>query len=381
MRLHSPMVVFKPSVILSSIKDLQGNHHRDLYMQSGVPASINILESLKGDPSLQGAIPKLTASRLSGIAPLARDEAVSDQNIKIIPQKAFRALPAISGKVYCSKLNGRMARPFATASLDIETAPFSKERMIITDVKVELHDGLSEHLGDAYAPALPIVCQPKDNIVCLYRLTPVENLGDRSKQSLAKMISITIRSTIFVSDTCQPRIEMKWKTSIDFSTALNPIYGTPGQSMQRSSRPSSLATSASASDVNVLPTTTREDKSSLDSRIHPIRQQTASVSNSGLFLTVTAPSTTRTGVPFSWHVLVMNRCSKPRQLALNLVWKQDRSVDRGHLLRAPKSPITDLKRAGVVDAVTDEDSLWIMQGSGRKEVARVLSLMMDVQIG
>jgi len=381
MRLQSPMVVFKPSVILSPIKEEHGDGVRDPYLPSGIPGSMNLLESLKGDPNLQDAVPKLTGSRLSSIAPLALSEALSAGNLKVIPQKAFRALPAISSKVRYSRSNGRSGRASIIASLDIEAAPFSKDNIEITRIDMDLPDGLAEDLGRGHAPMLPLACQPKDNPVCLYRLTPDDAAAESSKPATGRTVLVSIQATVLVSKICRPNIEMRWKTGEDFSTALNPTYGAPGQSMQRPSRPRSLSTAPSTSNVNNLPATARERDSSTSVGVNQTRQRAISVSDFNLSVTFTAPRTVRVGKPFSWDVLVLNRSSKPRQLTLTIIPKRNRGANKGHLPQSSTPSAVERKESDTAEAVFDEILLYGMQRNAGVEAAQVIGLSTDVRVG
>jgi hypothetical protein len=375
------MIVFKPSALMGPVKEDDGVQFQDPYLQSGVPASINLLESLKGDPSLQGAIPKLTASRLSSIAPLAYNGAANHGNLKVVPQKAFRALPAISSRVRYSRSNDRTEKPCTIAALDIEAAPFSKDDIEITKIDMKLPDGSTEDLGKGRAPMLPLLCHPKDNPVCLYRLIPNDSSSQASNPTSARTVLVTIKAIVIVSKTCRPTIEMRWKTGVDFSTALNPIYGAPGQSMQRPSRPSSLSTAPSTSNVNDLPMTTREGDSSSRGRANQTRQRVVSVSDFGLSVTFTAPKTVNVREPFSWDVLVLNRSNKPVQLAFTVITKRKSRVNEGHLPRSFTSSATESKNSDTAEAVIDENFVYARQRNASNEAAQVINLTTDVRIG
>lgn len=381
MRLQSPMIVFKLSAVLKTLDEERGNTLQDPFLPSGIPGSINLLESLKGDPNLNGAVPKLTASRLSSIAPLATDSATSGDVLKIIPQKAFRALPAISSKVRYSRSNGRPGTPSIIASLDVEAAPFSNDDMEITKIDMRLLDGLSEDLGRGHAPRLALTCQPKDNFICLYRLTPNESCPTSSNSTPAGTILITIQATVLISETCRPEIEMRWKTGVDFSTALNPVYGAPGQSMQRSSRPSSLSTAPVTAIVNNLPLTAREGDWSTNTKTSQTRQRAVSVSEFGLSVTFTSPRTVQVMQPFSWNVLVLNRSSKPRRLAFEVIPKRNIGLNEVQVPQSLPPPDVQRKQSETAEAIVHENLLLEMQRNTGGEAAEVISLTTDVMVG
>ena len=381
MRLQSPMIVFKPSATLRPIHEESNDKLRDPILPSGVPASINLLESLKGDPTLQGAVPRLSASRLSSVKPQAYDEAINDGTLKINAQKAFRALPAISSRVRYSRSNGHNGKPSVIACLDLETAPFSKDNIKITKIDMQLSDGSAEKLGNGHAPTLPLTCQAKDNPVFLYRLTLDETLHDSSNSSSARTVLITVHADVLVSETCYPSIEMRWKTGVDFSTALNPTYGAPGQSMQRPRRPSSLSRTPAAASTGKRPASSGEADSSATSGANQARERAVSVSDFGVSVTFAAPKTVRVGQPFSWDVMVLNRSSKLRQLVLTVVPKRRKGFGGDHLAKASSSSAGVQNASSTAEAVVDENVLYAMQRNAGNDAAQVISLSTDVRIG
>jgi hypothetical protein len=381
MRLQSPMIVFKPFATLQPIHGERTKEIRDPVLPSGVPASINLLESLKGDPTLQGAVPKLSASRLASVKPQTYDNPTSDGTLKINAQKAFRALPAISSRVRYSKSNGPPGKPSVIACLDLETAPFSKDDIKLIELDMQLSDGSAEKLGKGHAPTLPLICKAKDNPVFLYRLTPNEALHDSSTSSSTRTVLITVHAVVLVSNTCYPSIEMRWKTSVDFSTALNPTYGAPGQSMQRPRRPSSLSRTPAAASGTKWPVSSGEADSSTKPGANQARERAVCVSDFGVSITFMAPKTVQVGQPFSWDVMVLNRSSKPRELILTVIPKRRKGSGGGHTARASPSPARVHDTSSTAEIVIDENVLYTMQRHAGKDAAQVISLSTDVRVG
>jgi hypothetical protein len=379
MRLQSPTIVFKPTATLRPSEEENSNKFKDPYLPSGVPASTNLLESLKSDLGIQRANPRLSAARLSRINPVASDADATDRTIKTSSTKAYRALPALSSRVRYSRANGRAGKPSIIASLDIETAPFSNEIVKLTAVDMELSDGSTEDLGKSYLPFLPLECQPKDNPIFLFRLMPNETVSDSSHQSSARTVLVTVHALVLVSSVCQPKIEMRWKTGVDFSTALNPTYGAPGQSMQRQRRPNNLSRTLSSTTLNSMHAPTREPD--LTSGATQKGQRTVSVSDFGVSVTFTAPRKIQLGHPFAWNVLVLNRSSKPRQLALTVLPNQNQGSTTGHTSKTPTASAGDHLDVGTIGAVIDERSLYRMHGNGVPDRGKLISLITDVRIG
>lgn len=294
---------------------------------------------------------------------------------------AFRGLPAISSRLRYSKSNCRAGRHSIIASLDVETGTFSGQDIAITHVSMQLSEGYAEDMGKALPSLLPLVCRPKDNPTFLFRLTPNEPSLDASNQSSAKTVLITVHATVLISETCRPSIEMGWKTGIDFSAALNPLYGAPGQSMQRQNRPSSLQRTSSIADGNGLPASAREGGPSSESRSNEQRQRAGSATDFGVSIAFTAPKSVRVGEPFSWDVLVLNRSNRPRQLALTVIPKRRRGFTGTHSSKSSSSSVRVGKDSDFAQAVIDENVLYAMQRNAGHEATQVISMSSDIRVG
>lgn len=310
---------------------------RDPYLQSGVPAAFNLLEPLSHDPVLQGPVPRLAASRLSLVQPLNRNMGRPEVNTYRSPVNTFRAVPPLSTRIHYikSKNNGRNAS--LVASLDIETAPFSSDSIELKSVRVTLTEGASVDLVAREMPK-PWICRPKDIAVYLFRLTLNSILPDGVSPSAAQTVAIEIDATILISDTSKPTISMRWKTGVDFSAALNPIYGAPGQSMQRSRRPSSLAMRSSSSQGNgalsISAQTENQDTQSQSSTESLHRQRALSVSDLGVTITFAAPPIVDMGKPFTWSIVVINGSRRPRRLKIVVIPTSQRRRENSHSSQA-----------------------------------------------
>lgn len=354
--------------------------NNDRYLPDGVPASLNLLDSLKDDPLLHGTGPRLSALRLSGIGSTNQDISSGDQKLKVLPQLAFRAIPALTARVRYSKSGAHTSKPTVFASLDIETAPFFDNDIVITAIKMTLSGGLAVNLSSG-ALDFPIPCRPKDNPIFLFHLIPNEGPHDSPNTSrTSKTLDIAVEANVVVSETCRPRIEMHWKTGVDFSVALNPSYGASGQSLQRKQRPASLpVTPATGSKGEIPPPAHEADYAGIVPA--PERQLKTSMSDLGVTMTFTAPGDVRVGEPFCWDVFVVNRSNKSRRLAITVILKRRRGDFRGHLSRPSSSSMGGRKEAGTADHVLDENLLYAMQRNVGKEPPQIVSLSTDVKIG
>ena len=371
------MIVFKTSATLRPTKEENSDKPRDTTLPSGVPGSINLLESLKGDPTLQGKVPWLPASRLSSIASQSYDRAANDTTLKINAQKAFKALPAISSRVRYSKSNNHSRGPSVIAVLDIETAPFSHESIKITEIDMQLSDGFAEQVGSTRTPMLPLACRPKDNPVFLFSLTP----SDSTPATSARTLLISVHATVLASPSCHPTIQMRWKTTVDFSTALNPTFGAPGQSMQRPRRPSSLSRTPAAVTNVPNQSISAEPATKPGGGANQPREQSPWSTDFGVSITFTSPETVHVGHPFSWDVLVLNRSSKARQLILTVIPKRKKGLHSAKPSSSSAAAVAAKSHGDIAAAVIDENVLYNMQRNAIHEHAEIMSLSTDVRVG
>ena len=376
------MISFKATGVLkhlpSSSKDAA-----DPYLPSGVPSSINILEPLSGDPELGGIRPQLTALRLDRIN-LNSTAATKEQVIRSVPQRSLPALPAISARVRYSKAGAYTGRPSIIASLDIETAPFQDDEIELTCVNMELSDGTAEDLCKGHAINLPMTCQPRDNIIFLFRLLPDDavQLQSTRPNPTTKALDISVNARVLVSETCRPNIQMRWKTTVDFSAALNPRYGGPTQAMQRSNKPANLAVPDSKKPPSEkLPSDPTSDQPN---------QRLSSQPNFGLTLTLTAPKDVYVGQPFTWDLFLVNQSDKPRKLAILVIPKRKPDDPKGHhKLTTSASSSTGATAVGGqagrkinhADAVLDENRLYALQKRLAKEDVKIVCLSTEVRVG
>ena len=380
-RLHSPTIFFRLSAVLRSDISSESDKFKDPLLPSGVPGSLNILESLRGDPALDGVVPRLAASRLHGISPKTHDGYINDGSLRVGTQMAFRGLPAISSRIRYSRYKGTPGGLSIIASLDVETGAFSDQDIAITHVNMQLSEGIVQDMGEALSPLLPLVCKPKDNPTFLFRLMASESTQNTSGQSPAKMVLITVHATVLVSQTCRPSVEMRWKTGIDFSIALNPLFGAPGQSMQRQNRPNSLLRTSSTTDGSGLSASPREGEASLESGSNEQRQRTGSATDFGVSITFTAPKSVYMGDAFSWDVVFLNRSSRARRLALMVIPRRRKGLSGTHSSKPSSSSVRDRKDGDLADAVIDENLLYALQRSPGHERTQILSVSTDIMVG
>lgn len=368
------MVTFKASVFLQSLSESGDDTFKDPYLPSGIPASMNILEPLTGSRDSLGREPRLSVSRLSGAQPVRQDPRGSTRSLKVHVSNAFRALPAIASRVRYHKPTTILGKGSLIASLDLECAPFSDDAMEVSSVEMQLSDGTVEDLVAAHLPLLPLTCRPKDSTVFLFRLLPNNSTTETSSSSLARTVEIKVKATVRISDECLPKIHMSWRTGVDMATALNPTYGTPGQSMQRSKRPTSLPVGPSSENVHKAD----EDQPTRESKT---RQRAISISDLGVTVTFTAPKHVPVGKQFALDVLVLNGSSRPRRFALNAVPQRRTAEAKAQQLKQPSSSPGGSSDAKIAKAVVDENVLYALQKTSIQDSMQIISLSTDVRIG
>ena len=378
MRLQSPLVTFRPSAIERSTHNSSTNAREDRFLPSGVLTSVNLLESLKDEPGLNGVQPRLPASRLSRINTTYPDLKPSDRKLSITAQPTFPVMPAITARVRYFKASNIASKHAIIASLDIETTSFFDNEITLQKVVMRLSEGSAEDLGHGFGPMLPMTCRPRDNPTFLFRLIPNDTPADGTNfNSNSKSLDIQIDAVVLASETSQPRIEMRWRTGVDFSTALNPSFGAPNQPLQRNKRPANIAmTQAVSTEVGTPGPGQGRDEEDV-----PREKRAALTNDLGITMTFTAPREVYVGEPFSWDVFVVNRSNKPRKLAILVVPKRRRADTKTHLSRPSTSSTGGRKNTGMADAVTDENLLYAMQRNGTKEALQLISLSNDIIIG
>ncbi|KAL8954672.1 MAG: hypothetical protein Q9183_006988, partial [Haloplaca sp. 2 TL-2023] len=175
---------------------------------------------------------------------------------------------------------------------------------------MQLDDGSVEDLCVGRALRLPLTCRPRDNIIFLFRLMPnADHLQDGSIDATSRTLDISLDARVLSSDPCQPRIRMRWKTMVDFPTALGAQQGGLGQNLKRNSRPPSLPVGPDKGTSEDLDVARRSNDKTQ-------QQQATSASNGGLTMTLTGPKDVYVGQPFTWDVFVVNRSDRIRKLGL-----------------------------------------------------------------
>jgi len=360
-----PAVYFQPTASLKPIEKAKRHILDDEYLPSKVPTAINLLQSFENDPALSGTNPRLSALRISRIAPTAPVVKEMTRPIRSGKRRLFRALPALIWRMRYSKLPLSLSDKSLVASLDLEVAQITGYKVEIADVRLSLRGGHVDIIADHNGTLA--VHKPGDQVTYLYRITP--ELGADGTPSLGTeghILTLNINGKALVSEDCRPNIAIEWRTAVDFTLEYNTNLI---KAAHRLSNPA--AQPAKPLNPDSLPSHDR---------------QTDDISNKviNVTLTISGPPRVNVGDIFHWDVFIVNRSDKSRKLAVLIIPKRKRNADRHESQPSTSSaggaPRGD-KKALLAGAVVDENIVYAKQKNGRTEVAELICLTTDVRIG
>ncbi|KAI9765283.1 MAG: hypothetical protein M1840_007482 [Geoglossum simile] len=382
-RMQNALIVFSASANLKPVEQAKPEAIEE-YLPSQIPSDLNLLESFRDDQALASITPHLSALRVSRVVPTTQVAKEFLRPLKDISQREYRAVPAVSSRVRYSKLTTYAGKVSIIACLDFDVTPFPDCSVVLDQVNLTLSEGNVEALTGPHGPGIPLICKPRDDVTFLYRLTPDGIMEMSSHKSNVRILEVFITATALVTEDCHPRVEMKWRASVDFSTPLNPSFGGPGQHLQRINRPSSLPVTHTGTVTKSTPTTAGSRPLALGPDTLPIEeyshQRSVSAGDLGLTITFSGPQDVHVGGVFQWEIFIVNRSSRPRKLALVAIPKRRKTDTRRS---APWPPSTEggRKASSVTDAVVDENIVYAMQKSAAMEPVDLVCLSTDIRIG
>jgi hypothetical protein len=253
------------------------------------------------------------------------------------------------------------------ASLDLEVALITGYKIEIADINLSLRGGRVETVADHGETS--VVHNPGDQVTYLYKVTPdLAADGTPAFGSEGHVLTMTINGKALVSEDCRPNIAIEWRTAIDF-------VGTPEhnanllKAVHRLSNPNRHLPKTISPDS--LPS---HDKQPDDASKHAIN----------VTLTISGPPQVHVGETFHWIVFIVNRSDKTRKLAVLVIPKRKRDLDR-HKSHPSTSSAGGLQRGDkkelLAGAVLDENIVYAKQKNARTEVAELVCLTTDVRIG
>ncbi|KAI1504611.1 TRAPP trafficking subunit Trs65-domain-containing protein [Biscogniauxia marginata] len=393
-RLHGPSAVFTASASLKPADVALSSSTREGYLQSGVASGLNLLESFGNDPAMNGVKPRLSALRVSRVAPVTQQEKDFLRPIKSVPKISFRIYPVVHSRIRFTHPNIVPPTSSVIAMLEVDFTPFIECEILLNSVTLSLSGGKVEDLTSQAGMSFPLSCVAYDHITFLYRLSPAET--DVISKNPLRDLEIAISGTALMrAGVCVPRLNMAWTAAVDFTIPVNPGYGSAMQPIQRAHRPSQLSIGGDSTISLTAPSVARPDALPL---LEASTNQTETiVQDLGITMTFTAPPPTHKIYPgdeFIWSVFVVNRSlvpsASPRKLAIVVIPKRRRNEARINrppsMSRPPETIHGQLQSKGprdrsVADAVLDENVVHAMQRSSIVETAEVACLSADVRVG
>ncbi|KAK7431085.1 hypothetical protein QQZ08_002366 [Neonectria magnoliae] len=385
-RLQGPSVVFSASASLKPEISTDLTSSGGGYLQSGVPSGFNLLESFGNDAALDGVKPRLSALRVSRVAPVTRPHDLM-KHIRALQHLEFKIFPIVHTRIRFSRPNTAPSSAAVIALLEVDFTSYFDCEVTLDNIALSIPDSTVESLNDGVGMLLPLTCVSHDHITFLYHIAPHEL--DVTPKNPTRDLDITISATAHVvPGRCTPSLTMSWTTNLDFTTPVNPGFGptfgpTAGTGIQRAHRPSQLSITGLAVHPLKSPSVIRPD--ALPALEAATSNAEIPLPELGITMTFSGPSDPiHPGDVFSWTVHVVNRATEnnslpPRKLALVAVPKRRRNE-----VRLTRPPSTGGRRRGekeIADAVMDDNVLHAMQKNFMVEAAEVVCLSADTRVG
>ncbi|KAL7792909.1 TRAPP trafficking subunit Trs65 domain-containing protein [Trichoderma ceciliae] len=386
MRLHSPSVVFSASASLDPDIWTEPIAPDVGYLTSGLPSGFNLLESFGNDSTLNGVKPRLSALRVSRVAPVTRQQDFMTR-LRTLPQLSIKVFPVLHTRIRFSRPTTIPLSPTIVALLEIDFTSHFNCETLLNSIRLSTPNGTIENLNDQAGLGLPLSCVSHDHVTLLYHIKPQQNEASVPRDTSGSL-EISISAAVHViPGVCTPKLTMGWTTALDFSLPVNPSFGTASESgIQRSHRPTQLSIGSVAQAITHLKSPSAIRPDALPTLEASTNRTEAAVPDLGITMSFTAPSTpVHPGDIFSWTVYVLNRSSEkggsrpPRKLALVAVPKRRRSEVRP--IRPPSSSGRRRGEKEIADAVLDENVLHALQKNAAVESTEIICLSADTRVG
>lgn len=327
--------------------------------------SLNLLQSFENDPALAGVHPRLSALRISKIAPSTPVAKELVRPIRTGQRRLFRALPALIWRMRYSKTQTSVSDASLIASLDLEVAHVTGSSLIIDEINVTLEDGWVHPISNTdYGKS---VYKPGDQITYLYKITPDLTVDRKAHGAEGHILLLKVKAKVLVSEGCRPNINIEWKTAVDFTAeqdaSLMKIAHRLSNPAMQQSKPH---------NPDALPI--QEGQS---------QQGDASQKPINVILTISGPPVVHVGEIFYWDVFIVNRSEKSRKLAVLCLPKRKRNSESQNSRHSTSSAggQQGSKRDMIASAVVDENIVYAKQKNARMEVPELICLTTDVRVG
>jgi hypothetical protein len=369
-RFHKPAVYFQPMASFKPASTPEKTDPQDEYLPSRVPTALNLLQAFENDPALAGVHPRLSAMRINKIAPSAAP--VVKEMVRPIrsgQRPLYRVLPALIWRVRYARIHASSSDLSLMASLDLEVASYATYDVRIKQVDLTLHGG--DVTPFANIQQANMINKPGDQITYLYKIKPdIAPDGTPALGSKGHFITMSVTAEVLMSEHCHPNIAIEWKTPVDFTSVTEQTTNM----IKAAHRLSTPATQASTSaNPDALP--------AHDSQAQAPEEAVNNAIN--ITLTISGPPTVTVGEIFTWDVFIVNRSDKLRKLAVLVVPKRKRDLEK-HTSRPSTASVgthkTDKKEL-LAHAVEDENIVYAKQKSARTETAELICLTTDIRLG
>ena len=382
-RIHTPSIIISASASLKPDLPTEVNSKVSGYLQSGIPSSLNLLQSFADDAALNGVQPQLSALRVSRVAPLIGQQGLI-KHVRAFPQLKLRIYPVLHARVRFSRPNTNPPSPNVLAILEIDFTPYFDCEILLNEIKLVMQGTIVQDLNQSPDLKLPLSLVSHDHIAFIYSLNP--SPLDTTPRTQTRELDISMSATVqVIPNVCTPTLSVKWTSSIDFAPPLNPGYGLPstGMGLNRSHKPSQLSISGGQAVTPLKsPSVTRPD--ALPALEASTTRTESDVPGLGITMSFTAPSgVIRPGDLFSWTVHIVNRATgkasrPPRKLALVVIPKSRRGETQSSNLASAQ---IKLRHLGIASAVIDNDFLHHSHENTLVGPTDVLCLSADSRIG
>ncbi|KAL6868485.1 TRAPP trafficking subunit Trs65 domain-containing protein [Trichoderma novae-zelandiae] len=385
MRLHTPSVVFSASASLDPDLWTEPIAPEVGYLTSGMPSGVNLLEAFSNDPALNGVKPRLSALRVSRVAPVTRQQDFMTR-LRTLPQLSIRVFPVLHTRIRFSRPSTIPLSRSIVALLEIDFTSHFDCEALLNDIKLTTPSGTVENLNDEAGLALPLSCVSHDHVTLLYHIRPQHSETTHPRDTSGSLEIAIAASVHVVPGVCTPSLTMSWTTALDFSLPVNPSFGTASESgIQRAHRPTQLSIGSAAAAITHLKSPSAIRPDALPTLEASTNRTEAAVPDLGITMSFTAPAhPVHPGDVFSWTVYVVNRSSEkansrpPRKLALVAIPKRRRSEVRP--IRPPSSGGRRGKKE-IADAVLDENVIHAVQKTAAIETTEIICISADTRVG
>ncbi|KAI0913211.1 TRAPP trafficking subunit Trs65-domain-containing protein [Ustulina deusta] len=387
-RLQSPSAIF---IATASSRSAPGDEFRDAFLPSSMASSLNLLESFGNDPALDGIKPRLSALRVSRVAPLTQQTHDLVRPIKSLSRLSLRIFPTVHSRIRFTHPNTAPATAAVIALLEVDFTPFFDCEIILNNIALAIPDATVDDLTAQAGLSLPLSCVSHDHITFIYRITPRDT--DVVSHNLMRDSNITISATALVNSHTKPQLSLAWTAAVDFTVPVNPGYGSAMQPIQRTHRPRQLSLGGESTTSLTAPSVARPD--SLPSLEASTRQTETAIQELGITVTFTAPSPAQkifVGDEFSWDVFVVNQSRNQsagaRKLTMVVIPRRRRNEARvtrppsiSRALGGSHRQSKLLRDRDVAEAVLDDNVVHATQTSSVVDNAELVCLSPDVRIG